>query len=60
MCGVRVNKGMKSSRRENVKVAEMDKNELLLRLWTWALYGFAVVAAVFLVQLRIAAILGVF
>jgi hypothetical protein len=51
---------MKSSRRANVKVATVEKNEVLLRLWSIALYGFAVIAAVLLVQLRIAAILGVF
>jgi hypothetical protein len=51
---------MKSSRRENIKVAVADKDEALLRLWTWALYGFAVIAAVLLVQLRIAAFLANF
>ena len=51
---------MKSSRRVNVKVAADDKSEMLMRLWSFALYGFAILAAVFLVQLRIAAVLGVF
>jgi hypothetical protein len=51
---------MKSSRRANVKVAMAEKNEVLLDLWSFLLYGFAVVAAVFLVGLRIAAILGIF
>ena len=53
-----VNEGMKSSQRVNVKVATVEKNEALLDLWSFLLYGFAVVAAVFLVGLRIAAILG--
>jgi len=57
---VPVNEGMKSSQRVNVKVAVVEKNEVLLRLWSFALYGFAVLAAVFLVELRIAAILGLF
>jgi hypothetical protein len=57
---VAVNEGMKSSRRVNVKVAAVEKNEVLLDLWSFLLYGFAVVAAVFLVGLRIAAILGLF
>jgi hypothetical protein len=51
---------MKSSQRVNVKVAAVEKNESLFRLWNILLYTFAVVAAVLLVQLRIAAILGVF
>ena len=51
---------MKSSQRVNVSVAAVEKNELLLRLWSFALYGFAVVAAVSLAGLRIAAILGLF
>ena len=51
---------MKSSRRVNVKVAVAEKNEALLRLWSFALYGFAILAAVLLVQLRIAAVLGLF
>lgn len=51
---------MKSSRRVNVKVAAIEKNEVLLDLWSFLLYGFAVVAAFFLVGLRIAAILGLF
>ena len=55
-----VNKGMKSSRRVNVKVATDDKNEMLMRLWSFALYGFAILTAVFLVELRVAAILGAF
>jgi len=55
---VPVNEGMKSSQPVNVKVATVDKNEALLDLWSFLLYGFAVVAAVFLVGLRIAAILG--
>jgi hypothetical protein len=59
-CGVPVNEGMKSSQRVNVKVAVVEKNEVLLRLWSWALYGFAVIAAILFVQLRIAAILGHF
>ena len=53
-----VNEGMKSSQRVNVKVAAIEKNEALLDLWSFLLYGFAVVAAVFLVGLRIAAIFG--
>jgi len=55
---VPVNEGMKSSQRVNVKVAVVEKNEALLDLWSFLLYGFAVIAAVFLVGLRIAAILG--
>jgi hypothetical protein len=51
---------MKSSRRANVKVAAVEKNEVLLGLWSFALFSFAVVAAFFLVALRIAAILGLF
>jgi hypothetical protein len=51
---------MKSSHRVNVKVAAVEKNEVLLDLWSLLLYGFAVVATVFLVGLRIAAILGLF
>jgi hypothetical protein len=51
---------MKSSRRANVKVAAIEKNEILLGLWSFALFSFAVVAAFFLVALRIAAILGLF
>jgi hypothetical protein len=51
---------MKSSQRVNVKVAAVEKNELLLRLWSFALIGFAVVFTVLLVELRIAAILGLF
>ena len=51
---------MKSSRRVNVKVATVEKNEALMRVWSFALYGFAVLAAVLLVQLRIAAVLGIF
>jgi hypothetical protein len=57
---VAVNEGMKSSRRVNTKVAAVEKNDVLLDLWSFLLYGFAVVAAVFLVGLRIAAILGLF
>jgi hypothetical protein len=57
---VRVNKGMNDPRRVNLKVAVIEKNDNLLRLWSFALYGFAVVIAVLLVQLRISAILGVF
>lgn len=53
-----VNEGMKSSQRVNVKVAVVEKNEALLDLWSFLLYGFAVIAAVFLVGLRIAAMLG--
>ena len=59
-CGVPVNEGMKSSQRVNVKVAAVEENEVLLRLWSVLLYGFAVVAAVVLASLRIAAILGLF
>ena len=51
---------MKSSQQVNVKVASDEKNELLLRLWSFLLIGFAVVATIFLVELRIAAILGLF
>ena len=51
---------MKSSRRANVKVAVVEKDEVLLRLWSFALYSFAVIAAVSLAGLRIAAILGLF
>ena len=51
---------MKSSRRVNVKVAAVEKNEVLLGLWSVALYSVAVVAATYLVALRIAAILGLF
>jgi hypothetical protein len=51
---------MKSSQRVNVKVATVEKNELLMRLWSITLIGFAVVFTVFLVELRIAAILGIF
>ena len=53
-----VNEGMKSSQRVNVKVATVEKNEVLLDLWSFLLYGFAVTAAVFLIGLRIAAMLG--
>jgi len=49
---------MKSSQRVNVKVAAVEKNEFLLRLWSFMLIGFAVVFTVLLVELRIAAILG--
>jgi len=55
-----VNEGMKSSQRVNVKVAAVEKNEVLLGLWSVALYGCAVVAATYFVALRIAAILGLF
>ena len=55
-----VNEGMKSSQRVNVKVAVAEKNEWLIRLWSWMLIGFAVVFTAFLVELRIAAILGLF
>jgi hypothetical protein len=51
---------MKSSQRVNVKVAAVEKNEALLRLWSFLLIGFAVVFTVLLVELRIAAILGLF
>ena len=51
---------MKSSQRINVKVAAVEKNEVLLDLWSFLLFSFAVVAAVCLAGLRIAAILGVF
>ena len=51
---------MKSSRRVNVKVAADDKNEMLMRLRSFALYGLAILTAVFLVELRVAAILGLF
>ena len=51
---------MKSSRRVNVRVAADDRNEMLMRLWSFALYGFAILAAVFLVELRVAAVLGLF
>ena len=51
---------MKSSRRVSVKVAAVEQNEVLLRLWSFVLYSFAVLAAIFLVELRIAAILGLF
>jgi hypothetical protein len=57
---VPVNEGMKSSQRVNVKVAVAEKNEWLIRLWSWMLIGFAVVFTAFLVELRIAAILGLF
>jgi hypothetical protein len=57
---VPVNEGMKSSQRVNVKVAAVEKNEVLLSLWSWALYGVAVITAVSLAGLRIAAILGLF
>ncbi len=49
---------MKSSQRVNVKVAAAEKNELVMRLWSWMLIGCAIVFTVLLVQLRIAAILG--
>jgi hypothetical protein len=58
--GVPVNEGMKSSQRVNVKVAVVEKNEALLDLWSYFLYGFAVVAAVSLAGLRIAVVLGLF
>ena len=51
---------MKSSRRVNVKVAAIEKHEVLLSLWSIALYSVAVVAATYFVALRIAAILGLF
>ena len=51
---------MKSSQRVNVKVAVVEKNDLLLRVWSFVLVGFAVVIMAFLVELRIAAILGLF
>jgi len=57
---VPVNEGMKSSQPVNVKVAVVAKNEVLLDLWSFLLYGFAVVAAVSLAGLRIAAVLGLF
>ena len=37
-----------------------EKNEVLLRLWSFGLFSIAVVAAVSLAALRIAAILGLF
>ena len=49
---------MKNSPRINVKVAVAEKNELLMRLWSFALIGFFVVFMAFLVELRIAAMLG--
>jgi hypothetical protein len=55
-----VNEGMKSSQRVNVKVAAIEKNEVLLRVWSFVLIGFAVVGTAFLVELRIAAVLGLF
>ena len=55
-----VNEGMKSSQRVNVKVAVVEKNEALLDLWSYFLYGFAVIAAVSLAGLRIAVVLGLF
>jgi len=55
-----VNEGMKSSQRVNVKVAAVEKNESLVRLWSFLLIGFAVVFTVLLVELRIAAVLGLF
>ena len=55
-----VNGGMKSSQRLSVKVAVAEKNEALLRLWSFMLYGFAILAAIFLVELRVAAVLGLF
>jgi hypothetical protein len=51
---------MKSSRRVNVKVAAVEKNEILLRLWSFLLFSFAVLAAIFLVELRVAAVFGLF
>ena len=51
---------MKNSQRVNVKVAAIEKNEWLLRLWSFVLIGFAVVATFFLLELRIAAIFGLF
>jgi len=51
---------MKSSQRVNVKVAVVEKDDLLLRVWSFVLIGFAVVFMTFLVELRIAAILGLF
>jgi hypothetical protein len=51
---------MKSSQRLSVKVAAVEKNEALMRLWSFVLYSFAVVAAVSLAGLRVAAILGLF
>ena len=51
---------MKSSQRVNVKVAVVEKDDLLLRVWSFVLIGFAVVFMAFLVELRIAAILGLF
>ena len=55
-----VNEGMKSSQRVNVKVAVAEKNESLMRLWSFLLIGCAVVFTVLLVELRIAAVLGLF
>ena len=51
---------MKSSQRVNVKVAAVEKSESLVRLWSFLLIGFAVVFTVLLVELRVAAILGLF
>jgi hypothetical protein len=49
---------MKNSPRVNVKVAVIEKDEVVQRMRNFVLVAFAVVATVFLLELYIAAILG--
>ena len=55
---LRVNAHMKNSPRVNVKVAVIQKDEVVARMRNLVLVAFAVVATVFLLELYIAAILG--
>ena len=55
---LRVNAHMKNSPRVNVKVAVIEKDEAVQRVRNFVLIAFAVVATVFLLELYIAAILG--
>ncbi len=56
---MRVNAHMKNSPRVNVKVAVLpQKDEVVQRLRNFVLIAFAIVATVFLVEIQMAAILG--
>ena len=57
---VRVNEGMKSSQRVNVKVAEIENTEFVQRLRNFVLIAFVVVATIFVVEVSVAANLGLF
>jgi hypothetical protein len=51
---------MKNSPRVNVKVAAIEKDEVVQSLRNFVLIGFALAATAFSVELAIAAVLGLF